>query len=155
MIIRPSATNATIIKCNNVWISECQGIKCWYSVYILEDLSRSLLLMSDRNPILWQVMIMKRLFKQWWWTIPPISTKQWWWTIPPLSTKQWWWTIPPISTKRTTTSYLKQFNTKIPRHMDAGNAGHYLGQAQQYDGVKTVIEIQISSKNGISNANQI
>jgi hypothetical protein len=39
--------------------------------------------------------------------------------------------------------------------MDAGNAGHGLGQAQKYDGVKTVIEIQSSSKNGISNANQI
>jgi hypothetical protein len=31
--------------------------------------------------------------------------------------------------------------------MDAGNAGHGLGQAQKYDGVKTVIEIQ-SSKIG-------
>jgi hypothetical protein len=39
--------------------------------------------------------------------------------------------------------------------MDAGNAGHYLGQAQQYDGVKTVIEIQISSKNGIQKHSQI
>jgi len=37
--------------------------------------------------------IMKRKFKQWWSTIPPISTKQ-------RKFKQWWSTIPPISTKQ-------------------------------------------------------
>jgi len=31
--------------------------------------------------------------------------------------KQWWSTIPPISTKRTITSHLKPLNAKRPGHM--------------------------------------
>ena len=44
--------------------------------------------------------------------------------------KQWWSTIPPISTKQTTTSHLKSMNIK-KRTYDFGNPGPDLGQAEK------------------------
>ena len=52
-----------------------------------------------------KLVIMKWKFKQWWSTLPPISTKQtitskqWWSTKQTITSKQWWSTIPPLSTK--------------------------------------------------------
>jgi hypothetical protein len=48
--------------------------------------------------------------------------------------KQWWSTIPPISTNQTTTTHFNSMHTK--RRMgnmtyDIGNPGFGLGQAQQ------------------------
>ena len=43
--------------------------------------------------------------------------------------KQWCWTIPPISTKRTITSDLKSMNTnKVTTTFDVGNSDHGLEQ---------------------------
>ena len=46
--------------------------------------------------------IMKRKFKQWWSTTPPISTRR------TVTSKQWWSTIPPISTKQTTNHWTQK-----------------------------------------------
>ena len=45
--------------------------------------------------------------------------------------KQWWSTIPPISTKQTITSHLDSLNTKQTMTYDIGNLGSGLGQAQK------------------------
>ena len=42
--------------------------------------------------------------------------------------KQWWSTIPPISTKRTTTSHPKSLNMKKNMTYDIGNPGPDLGE---------------------------
>jgi hypothetical protein len=54
--------------------------------------------------------------------------------------KQYWSTIPPISTKQTITSLLKQLNTKKITTYDVGNPGPGLsfGQTQKCGWVKHV-----------------
>ena len=52
------------------------------------------------------------------------------WTV-----KQWWSTIPPISTKRAITSHLHSLNTKKGNHdIWLGNLGPSLGQSQKCGG---------------------
>jgi hypothetical protein len=55
--------------------------------------------------------------KQWWSTIPPISTKR---TITPhlKKVKQWWSTIPPISTKRTKIKHTRNENGQNFTHQN-------------------------------------
>ena len=50
--------------------------------------------------------------------------------------KEWWSTIPLISTKRILISHLNSLNTKIPYFV--GNPGTILGQAYTYGGVKSI-----------------
>jgi hypothetical protein len=45
--------------------------------------------------------------------------------------KQWWATIPLISTKWTITSHIHSLNTKKTMAYDVGNPGPVLGQAQK------------------------
>jgi hypothetical protein len=52
--------------------------------------------------------------------------------------KQWWSTIPSISTKQTVTSHLSSLNTKKTTTYDDVNPGSDLGQAQTCGGVKQV-----------------
>ena len=49
--------------------------------------------------------------------------------------KQFWSTIPPISTKQTATSHLKSLNIKKTSTYDVGNLGLGLGQAHKCGGV--------------------
>ena len=72
------------------------------------------------------VYTMKKNFKQWWSTIPPISSKQ------TIIHQQGWSTIPPISSKQTITSHLNLLNIKKTMTYDIGNPG--LGQTQQCGG---------------------
>ena len=51
--------------------------------------------------------------------------------------KQWWPTMPSISTKQTITSHIKPMNIKNTTS-DDGNPGHDLGRAQKCDGVKPI-----------------
>jgi hypothetical protein len=51
--------------------------------------------------------------------------------------KQWWSSIPPISTKRTITSHLNSVPKKVTKCY-VGYAGSELGQAQKCGGVKLV-----------------
>ena len=53
--------------------------------------------------------------------------------------KQWWSSIPPISTKRTVTSHL--YWTQTDQTYDVGNQSPGLGQVHTYVGVKPVNEI--------------
>ena len=52
--------------------------------------------------------------------------------------KQWWLTIPTISTKWRITSHLNSLNTKKTMTDDVVNPGPGLGQAQKGGGVKLV-----------------
>ena len=52
--------------------------------------------------------------------------------------KQWWLTIPTISTKWRITSHLNSLNTKKTMTDDVVNPGPGLGQAQKGGGVKSV-----------------
>jgi hypothetical protein len=52
--------------------------------------------------------------------------------------KQWWLTIPTISTKWTITSHLNSLNTKKTMAYDVVNPGPGLGQAQKGGEVKSI-----------------
>jgi len=45
--------------------------------------------------------------------------------------KQWWSSIPPLSTERKITSHLHSLNTKTPTSYDVGNESPDLVQAQK------------------------
>jgi len=55
--------------------------------------------------------------------------------------KQWWSTIPPISTKQTVTSHLKPFNIIKTTTYGIGNPSIDLKQAQKCGRVKLVTGI--------------
>ena len=52
--------------------------------------------------------------------------------------KQWWATIPPISSKRTIISHLHSPNTRQTTTYDVGNPGPDLGRTNKCDGQKPV-----------------
>jgi hypothetical protein len=79
---------------------------------------------TDWEVSVWQVIITKTKFKQWWSTIPPIL----------------------ISTKQTITSHHDSLNIKKrPWHMHGGNPSHSLGQAQKCGGLNLLIRSQPSN----------
>ena len=67
----------------------------------------------------------KRKFKQWWSSIPPISTKQ-------RKFKQWWSSIPPISTKQSSLLTSNHWTFKMATMFDVGNSGSGLRQAYNW-----------------------
>ena len=77
---------------------------------------------------------MKRIFKQWWSTIPPISTKPTvtchfnWSPWTPRRFKQWWSSISLLSTKRVITSHL---NWTLWTQTSLNSNGIQINQYQQ------------------------
>jgi len=59
--------------------------------------------------------------------------------------KQWWSTIPPISRKRTITSDLYSLNRRETATCDVGNPRPGLGQTQKCGRIKPVDTIPTSS----------